>query len=222
MNRKRSMMFAGAALTATLAVAVFAQAAPHRHEGRMPMPTTRAELQARIAEQFKLADTNGDGVVTRAEFDARTAAIKAKFEAKRAEHRAAEFAVLDTNHDGSLSKAEFLTPPHGEGWRHGPGGPDAPPPGAGPDGGGPDGPHGPRGHGWHGGGGHMRGLGMMGGKWFDKADTNHDGKLTLAEASAWPLAMFDRIDTNHDGTISPEEHEAARAAFRDRWKGKRD
>jgi hypothetical protein len=41
--------------------------------------------------------------------------------------------------------------------------------------------------------------------WFVKTDANRDGRVTLAELSAEPLANFDRIDTNHDGILSPEE-----------------
>lgn len=43
-------------------------------------------------------------------------------------------------------------------------------------------------------------------------DGNKDGKISLEEYQARPLASFDRVDTNHDGTISPQELEAARAA----------
>jgi hypothetical protein len=51
---------------------------------------------------------------------------------------------------------------------------------------------------------------------------HHDGKLTLAEASAGPLAMFDRADTNHDGTISPDEHKAAMEKMRGMMKDRKD
>jgi hypothetical protein len=224
MKRKTSFLVAGGALAATLAIAGFAQAMPHDHMGHH-MPMKRAELQAKIGEQFALADTSKDGFVTKAEFDARRAAVRQEFDAKRAEHRGEIFAMLDKNHDGVISKDEFMAaPPPGD--RHGPGGPGGPdmpppPPGMGPDGG-PGDHGGPGEHGRHGGHfmrGHM-GLNMgMGDKWFDRADANHDGKLTLAEASAAPLAMFDRADTNHDGTISPEEAKAARASF---WEHMRD
>ena len=43
-------------------------------------------------------------------------------------------------------------------------------------------------------------------------DGNKDGKISLEEYQARPLASFNRVDTNHDGTISPQELEAARAA----------
>ena len=56
-----------------------------------------------------------------------------------------------------------------------------------------------------------RGPAAIGGRWFDRADADHDGKLTAAEARSAALAMFDRFDSNHDGTISPDER---RMAFR--------
>lgn len=224
MTRTRSLICRGAMLaTAFAATAAFAQTPP---EGPAGPPATRAELQARIAEHFKLADINKDGFVTRAEFDAARAAMKAKFAAKREEHRAEKFAMLDKNRDGSLSKDEFLAPPP-----HGPDGNDAPdghgdhdmpppPPGAGPDagpGGGPDGPrHGRRMMMMR----HHGGM-EMGGRWFEQADADHDGRISLAEASARPLAMFDRVDTDHDGRISPEERKAAIEMMRDRMKDKR-
>ena len=196
----------GAALAATLAAAGYAQA-------EHGPPRTRAELQAKIAEHFKKADTNGDGYVTKAEFDAARETMKAKFAEKREEHREKEFAMLDANKDGQLSKAEFMAPPpHHDGM----GGPEGP---GGPDGDHEHGHHGGwmmHGHGMHGGMAMMM-MGHGGDEWFARADANHDGKVSLAEAEAGPLAMFDRADTNHDGTVSPEEHEAARAAMRAKW-----
>lgn len=50
---------------------------------------------------------------------------------------------------------------------------------------------------------------MIGGKWFDKADANHNGKVTLAEAKAAALAAFDKADVNHDGTLDRDEMRAA-------------
>jgi len=66
------------------------------------------------------------------------------------------------------------------------------------------------------------GMGMGGGQWFERADADKDGKLTLAEAQAGPLAMFDKVDANKDGVISPEEHEAARDAMRAKWQERRE
>jgi hypothetical protein len=49
-----------------------------------------------------------------------------------------------------------------------------------------------------------------------RLDTDHDGKLTLAELSASMLARFDRADANHDGIVTPEERTAFRDAMRSR------
>ena len=159
-------------------------------------PKTRAEVQARVAEHFKKADANGDGFVTKAEADAARATMKAKFAERREERRDERFAMLDTDKNGSLSKDEFSArPPRSEDMEHG---------------------RMHRGHGMRHGGGMA-----MGGMWFERADANKDGKVSLAEASAGALAMFDRADANKDGTISPEEHEAARDAMRAKWQERR-
>jgi hypothetical protein len=44
---------------------------------------------------------------------------------------------------------------------------------------------------------------------FRHADTDGDGRVSLAEAEAAALARFDRLDTNHDGRLSDEERAAA-------------
>ena len=56
--------------------------------------------------------------------------------------------------------------------------------------------------------------GGFGAKWIESADANKDGRVTLAEAKAKPLARFDAAETNKDGTLSPEERKAAREAMR--------
>ncbi len=198
----------GAALAATLAATGYAYAMP---EGGPPK--TRAEVQAKIAEHFKVADANKDGFVTRAEFDAAREARKAKFAERREERRTERFAKLDTDKNGSISKAEFDAPRGDRGGKDG---------AEGMRGHGRGGPDGMRHGGRHHGGGMMRHGGMgMGQAWFDRADANKDGKVSLIEASTAPLAMFDKVDTNKDGTISPEEHEAARKEFRAKWQERR-
>lgn len=56
----------------------------------------------------------------------------------------------------------------------------------------------------------MRHGGMMGGRMIVMADTDHDGKITLAEAQAMALQHFDQMDANHDGKVTPEERRAGR------------
>lgn len=221
MNRISKLLLGGAGLAVTLSVAAIAQVAPPPPPGpphMMKMPETRAEVQAMVAEHFKLADTNKDGFVTRDEMAAARTAMRAKFEqqfeAKRAERQAERFAQLDTNKDGSLSKAEFSArPPRPEG------GPDRGPGHWGDR----DGPGGHHGKGMRDRGGRgMRGHGGpgFGEGWFERADVNKDNKVSLAEAQAQPLAMFDKADTNHDGKLSDAEKQAARQAMRGMWKGR--
>ena len=43
------------------------------------------------------------------------------------------------------------------------------------------------------------------GAWFDAADANHDGALTLAEFTADADRFFLRLDRGHDGEIDPDD-----------------
>ena len=79
-----------------------------------PQPIPRATFLATMDAQFKLLDTNHDGIVTRAELEASEQRAAAALAAQRA---AAAFAQLDSDHNGQLSLAEFTrlataTPPH--------------------------------------------------------------------------------------------------------------
>ena len=197
----KTFALAGVALAALVTVPALAL---QQHDMPHNQPMTRAAVQAMIQTHFTQADVNGDGFVTKAEFDARVAAHKAQRDAKRAEHQADRFAALDTNKDGAINKAEFeaghaarvekrvivRTDKRGAGaegdakmkiMRRG-------------------------GPGMHPGGAMMRMR--MGENWFANADADKDGRVSLAEASAKPLAMFDRADANKDGTITPEERRA--------------
>jgi Ca2+-binding EF-hand superfamily protein len=172
--------------------------------GRMMQPLKRTDVSAMVAKHFAMMDLNKDGVIDDADRVAMVAKRRADMEAAMKARRDRMFAALDSNKDGSISRAEFdAPPPMGE---RGPGGPEGRGPGGpgGPDGDGPDhmrgpGPDGPgRGPGGH-------GFGMMGGRLLEKADLNHDGKVTLAEAQKAALTWFDKSDVNHDGTIDRDE-----------------
>lgn len=164
-----------------------------------------------------MADANKDGTVTKAEL---TAALEARFakldankdgkltkedrEILRQQRLDARFAAMDTDRNGQISKAEFAAAhqgrddmhdrmgkpgePDGRGWGHGGRG-------RGMMHGGPDGPGGP-----------------------GRGDADKDGTLTKAEFMARPLAMFDKADANHDGKVTADEMKAARQAFRDGWR----
>jgi Ca2+-binding EF-hand superfamily protein len=57
----------------------------------------------------------------------------------------------------------------------------------------------------------MHRMGGMGGsRMIVMADSDHDGKITLAEAEAMALQHFDQMDTNHDGQVTPDERRAGR------------
>lgn len=190
----------GAGIAALLAGGAFAADQSSRHGPQGPV--TRAEVKAKVDARFNAADTNHDGILTRAEADAARTAMKAKWEARRAERADARFAQMDTDKNGQVSKAEYdnARAARKTKWEE-----------AKADG---KRPH----HGMHG----MRGShgGRDGGDLFARMDANKDGKVTLAEAEAWPLAMFDKADANKDGVVTPEERQAARHAMHDAWKAK--
>ena len=181
----------GAALAALLAGVAVAQDAPLPPGGPdapPPMrhgPPTRDQVAQMVQRMFARADANHDGVVTRAEYDQ----ARQEMETRRREHHDRAFARLDANKNGSLSRSEFDSPPQVGKDANG-----APPPPL-------EGPGGRVRRGGHG----LMGPGMMGPAWFDRADADHDGKVTLAEAQAAALARFDAMDRNRDGTLRPDE-----------------
>src|SRR3546814_20232459 len=62
------------------------------------------------------------------------------------------------------------------------------------------------------------GEGMRGGP----GDAVKRDGITKAEFLARPLALFDKADANHDGKVTAEEMKAARQAFPDGWKDRRE
>lgn len=52
--------------------------------------------------------------------------------------------------------------------------------------------------------------GGMGGRMIVMADSNKDGRITLAEAEAMALQHFDQMDSNKDGQVTREERRAGR------------
>jgi hypothetical protein len=187
------------------APAPIAPAAPRMHMMMMSNKTiTRDEVVSHIRDMFARLDTNRDGYLTREEVDAirtKMMGMRGDVETRLAEHgiqprdRGAMFDRLDTNHDGSISRREYMAarPQVHERrvmvMREG-GAPGEP---------GMKGMH-----------AHGMGMGMhFGGRLFDMADSNKDGRVSLAEAQAAALAHFDRADLNHDGRITPEERQQA-------------
>ena len=93
----------------------------------------------------------------------------------------AEFAQSDTNHDGVLTRAEVQA--RIAQMKVGPGRPDPV---------------------------HAKRLADL---WFDRADADKNGKVTMAEAQALLAATFKRYDTDGDGKIGPEERGTAKRAL---------
>ncbi|HTI31365.1 MAG TPA: EF-hand domain-containing protein [Sphingomonas sp.] len=175
---------------AVLAMPALAQMAD-RPAGRWAQPTTRADAEAKAKAHFAERDTNHDGFITPEE-------IRAGAEARMGKMRDMAFDRLDADHNGSISREEFMARPQMDRMverRIERGGPD----GAGEhhamhvvmmQHGGPGGDH----------------MMMM-------ADTDHDGKISQAEAVAGALKMFDGADANHDGTVTPDERHTAMEAW---------
>ena len=164
---------------------------------------TRDEVVSHVRDMFARFDTNKDGYVTRDELSAfhdKMAGMHGDIEKRLGDRgmlmdRGAAFDRLDTNHDGSISRQEF-TAAHEQVrekrvivMRDGAGPSEAGKPGMRM---------------------RMHGMGGFGGHLFEMADTNRDGRVSLAEAQAAALAHFDKADTNHDGKITPEERKQVR------------
>jgi Ca2+-binding EF-hand superfamily protein len=155
---------------------------------------TRAEVAAHVRKLFDRLDTNHDGSITKAEAEA----AKGNWKVMRMHapgggggvggkpaDRGAMFDRLDTNHDSTISRDEFARAPTREERR------------IVIANGGPGEIQGMR---------HMRmGMGGFGGRMFDLADANHDGRVTLQEATDAALRHFDTADVNRDGKLTPEE-----------------
>ncbi|HEX5184925.1 MAG TPA: EF-hand domain-containing protein [Allosphingosinicella sp.] len=173
------------------AVTAFAQpapddAAPKHRAGRS---IGRAAFMKRVEDRFARLDANHDGFIDRGEAGPAAQAGSRPGLRTRIDPNAS-FDAMDANHDGSISRDEYLA---ARGRRA-----------AGPAGGGNAAARARR-----------AGLGIgFSGRWFDRVDSDGDGRVSLAEAQRAAGALFDRIDSNHDGAISPEERAAARHGFR--------
>jgi Ca2+-binding EF-hand superfamily protein len=224
----KTFLLAGAALAAIAAIPAFAQPGPDG-PARNAGPLTRAAVQASVQARFAKVDADRDGFVTRAEADARIAEARERrgdrmeqrrgrmeqrrerMTERRAEMRAGIFDRIDADKNGSISRSEFEAHASARAERRA-------------ERRGPDGMRGGRGmrHGRmmrHRGPGAMAG-GRFGGAMFERMDSDHDGRVSLAEASARALEMFDRADANRDGTVTMEERRAAMQRFREDRRGR--
>ena len=199
---------AAAVVDISPAIAQTGQPAPNVliHHAPAAKAHTRADVGNHVRTMFERLDTNRDGYVTKAEAQAARANRGDRI-AKRMERRGAAgahgkrlanrdgmFDRLDTNRDGNISRSEFASAP----TRHERrvvirNGEQRP--------------------------AHARimrmGMGMgLGGRMFDMADANRDGRVTLQEATSAAYRHFDTADANRDGQITREERIQIRQRIR--------
>lgn len=177
-----------AALAAVPALALASTDAPARH--RTARPITRAVFLKHVEDRFARLDVNHDGYIDRGEAGAPAGMAAGPRGPRGRGDPNASFDRMDANHDGSISRAEYLA------YRS----------------------RGPRARGAAADGAARPRRASLGwgftGRWFDRVDADHDGRISLAEAQRAATALFDRLDTNHDGVLSAEERAAARQGFR--------
>ena len=194
---KKLLIGAGALALAAPATAQVATPAPAPQAQRAVATKahTRADVQAHVAQMFAKLDADRDGFVTKAEVDAGRAAIGAQVRERirqRAGAKGGMFAQLDTNKDGAISQSEFEAgraqrKEHAQGEHR----------------------EGARRE-----GGMHRMAMMMGGRMFEAADADRDGRVSLQEAQAGALRHFDTLDANRDGQITREERMQKRKRVR--------
>lgn len=146
-----------------------------QHDANGDGRLTRAEFDAAQKARFERVDANKDGTATPAEFkasrEAQAGAIRAAAESER-------FDEFDTDRNGQLSRAEFSSRPALSGRD---------------------------GHQRHDGGRRGGHNGPGPGK---RADTKADGTLTLGEFSARGAEVFTKADANKDGVVTVTELQA--------------
>ncbi len=208
-------LIAAAALAGAATVAIAAQPSAPPAAPLADKDMTRAEVQSMVRDHFGRLDADKNGSITGTEVIERHGAMRdhalAAGDGARDRARvivrergagdaAAAFDRLDANKDGAISRDEFAKrrierieqrvilgdAPKAEGK---------------------DGAR--RELQIHRMGGLHAGPGGAG-RMIVMADTDKDGKITLAEAEAMALRHFDEMDTNKDGRVTREERRAGR------------
>jgi Ca2+-binding EF-hand superfamily protein len=189
-NSNRLMLLGGAiGLMLGAAAPAFADFGPwQKADTNKDGSIDRAEFDAQGAERFKAIDANGDGSITSDEMKAFHEARRAKFEAAKGDMGGKFLKRFDKDNDGKISAAEWPTEGRLTFEKA-----DA----------NSDGfvtademakAHKPR----------EGGKGDPADR-FAKLDTDKDGKLSVTEWSAMGEKMFARLDDNKDGKISADE-----------------
>ena len=211
---KKFLISAAALMAGTAALAQTAPVAPVAPQAPMARPMadkvmTRNEMVAMVRDHFARMDTNKDGSVTTAEVGELRGKAADGAKRRHFDHRVdgakrdpnAAFDRLDANKDGTISRDEFakgheqrierrveIREKRKDGAKDGEAREFR-----------------------------MHRMGGMGGsRMIALADTNQDGRTTLAEAEALALQHFDQMDSNRDGQVTSEERRAARPAMHKR------
>lgn len=207
---KKLMIAAAAMLTGTAVLAQTPAPAPLAPPAPMAHPMhdkvmTRAETVEMVRAHFGRLDADKDGIISSAEAAARLKHPGGAWQGEnamrhdRADPNAA-FDRIDANKDGAISRDEFAKVreerierrmamrDRKEGAKDG---------------------REARKHVMR-----MHGGRGFGGRMIVMADTNKDGRITLAEAEALALRHFDQLDANRDGQVTPEERRAGRPIMR--------
>jgi len=170
---------------------------------------TRDEYLAAMEKAFARLDANGDGVIDSTERPQMGASPEQRVDQMLArldtnkdgkitadEFKGPEerFKAMDANSDGAVTREELIKA-HARPGQPGRGGPAGQPGEAGPGAGG-------------------QGQGQRGEGFFERFDTNKDGKVTADEFKGNP-ERFKALDTDNDGAITKEEMLQAAKARRE-------
>jgi Ca2+-binding EF-hand superfamily protein len=155
----KSFTIAAATTAIILASAASAQNAPK--------PIPRADYVKNLDNNFARIDTNHDGSISAAELGVEQQRELGLAKNAVQQQVQARFKQLDTNKDGQLSPSEFAAV--------------AP----------------------------NIGTSQTAQQALQAIDSNHDGKLSAEEFRAPQMAKFNKADLNHDGTVTPAEAKAA-------------
>ena len=167
----------------------------------LSLATIAAGSAYAVESQRGNPDRDGNGILTRAEAEAKASAMFARMDANkdgqidatdRAARKAARFDAIDADKNGQISRAEFTA----------------------------ERPHRMKGHGAGMQGDELGGDHRMGGRRHRghmmgaMADADKNGAITQAEFTAAAALRFDRTDANKDGQVTKEERQALRGQMR--------